>query len=239
MVSDKQILLAVAADRREFSGFTGLEPARIGLRWSAWGRLGDRRALLVAHGAGCDNAAEAVRVALGRFQAAAIVSTGWAGGLDPGLSVGDVFTADTVARLHPPVEYPVNLPDVYAESARRGRLVTVDRVISSAGEKAELYATGAAAVDMEAAAVAAEAERRGLPFFCVRAISDEAGTSFEMDFNRCRRADGTFSGWKVITQAGASPRRWRELRRLARDSARASERLASFLAAARFPLEND
>ena len=202
MVSDQPILLAVAADRREFSGFAGLEPARIGLRWSAWARLGDRPSLLVAHGAGCDNAAEAVEVALGQFQAAALVSTGWAGGLDPGLSVGDVFTADAVARLNPPVEYPVNLPDVYTQSVRRGRLVTVDRVISSVGDKAALFATGAAAVDMEAAAVAAEAARRGLPFFCVRAISDAAGTSFEMDFNRCRRADGTFSGWKVLAQAG-------------------------------------
>jgi hypothetical protein len=107
-------------------------------------------------------------------------------------------------------------------------LVTVDSVAQDAAAKARLRETGADAVDMEAAALARGAQAQQLPFYCVRAISDDARTSFEVDFNAARRRDGTFSGWRIAAQAGLSRRRWRQLMDLKRVGEQASRNLAAF-----------
>ena len=238
MVSRERLLLIVAAERREFAGFAEARPLDLGLRWAAETRLGAAPALLVANGPGEANAAAAVRHVAARRDVAAIVSTGYAGGLSPDLRVGNVLVADRVAREGSPVEYAVKLPEYSAqESVRLGSLVTVDRVIGSAAEKARLHRDGFTAVDMEAAAVAGEAARLGLLFYAVRVISDAADEDLEFDFNRARRADGTFSGWAVVVQAGLSRRRWRKLFELKRNGEEASRALARFLALCRFPSE--
>jgi hypothetical protein len=87
---------------------------------------------------------------------------------------------------------------------------------------------------MEASAVAAEAEARGLPFYCVRAISDDAETSFPLDFNRARRRDGTFSGWELMAQAALEPSSLKELWALRRDAEVAFQALGDFLQACKF-----
>ncbi len=92
-------------------------------------------------------------------------------------------------------------------------------------------------MDMEAYAVAEEAERRSVPFYCVRVVSDRADTDFAIDFNRARKSDGTFSGWNIAAQAGVSPRRWKQLLGLKRDADLASKRLAEFLNTCRFDVD--
>jgi len=82
--------------------------------------------------------------------------------------------------------------------------------------------------------VAEQAAQRGLPFYCVRAISDAADSNFGIDFNAARRKDGTFSGWRIVSQAGLSPDRWRELFSLRRDSQIAAATLARLLTQCRF-----
>ena len=116
----------------------------------------------------------------------------------------------------------------------QGRLLTVDEVVQTARGKSELRLLGAHAVEMEASAVAAEAAARELPFFCVRVVSDEAETSFPIDFNRARRPDGTFSGWRVLAQAMTRPSCWQALGRLKADSERAAAALAEFFRGAKF-----
>ena len=199
--------------------------------------------LLTTHGPGRKNAGHATRWACDRFPIRALVSAGIAGGLDPSLRVGDVVLADSILEVTSRVEYPVRLPfytTVSEPSADRlpdpviGKLVTVDSVVQDIVGKAELRKTGARAVDMESSAVVAEAARRGLPFFCVRAVSDTAWTNFEIDFNRARRTDGTFSGWRVLSQAGFSGRRWRHLLRLRSDAVEALAALGDFFGRCRF-----
>jgi hypothetical protein len=87
---------------------------------------------------------------------------------------------------------------------------------------------------MEAYAVADEAAKRSVPFYCVRVVSDHANTDFPVDFNRARRPDGTFAGWKILAQAGFSTSRWQRLLDLKRDSELASHRLAEFLKTCKF-----
>lgn len=231
MVPAQPVLLIVAADRREFAGFEpsrwALRPAVIGVRWSARGVLGETAVLLAANGPGGLNALAALESACRVATIRAVVSTGFAGALAPQLRVGDVFLAKTVLEFSTGVEYSVKLPEC-AKAAVRGRLLTLDSVAQDAATKAGLRQSGADAVDMEAAALARAAQARRLPFYCVRAISDDARTSFEVDFNAARRPDGTFSGWRIAAQAGLSPRRWRHLMDLKRAGERASRNLAAF-----------
>ncbi len=236
--STDPLLLLVAADWREFRPLCGLEgrfaPCEIGLRWAAWGALNGKLALLAAHGPGRENARQAVQVACAQFAVSAVVSTGAAGALDPDLRVGDTFLPSLVIEFRSQVEYAVRLPAFCPEGARRGRLLTVDTVVQDADSKADLRESGADAVDMEASAVAAEAEVRGLPCYCVRAISDEAETSFPLDFNRARRGDGTFSGWELMAQAAVQPSSWKELWALRRDAEVAFQALGNFLQGCEF-----
>jgi adenosylhomocysteine nucleosidase len=229
--------LIVAADRREFAGFGpsrwALRPAGVAVRWSARGLLGDTAVLLVANGPGRANALEALETACRVTTIGAVVSTGFAGALTPQLHVGDVFLAQSVLEFGTRVEYSVSLPEC-AGPAVRGRLLTIDSVAQDAATKAALRQTGADAVDMEAAALARAAQERQLPFYCVRAVSDDARTSFEVDFNAARRPDGTFSGWRIAAQAGLSPRRWRRLMDLKRAGEQASRNLAAFFERCRF-----
>jgi nucleoside phosphorylase len=231
VVSEQPVLLIVAADRREFAGFEptrwGLRPARIGVRWAAEGLLGQTAVLLAANGPGGSNALAGLEAACRAVAIKAVISTGFAGALAPELHVGDVFLAETVLEFGTGVEYSVSLPEC-AEKAVRGRLLTIDSVAQDAATKGRLRQTGADAVDMEAAALARGTQARQLPFYCIRAVSDDARASFEVDFNAARRPDGTFSGWRIAAQAGLSPRRWRHLMDLKRAGKQASQNLAAF-----------
>jgi adenosylhomocysteine nucleosidase len=231
VVPAQRVLLIVAADRREFGGFDSgrwrLRPVRIGADWAAAGQLRDTPVLLAANGPGAANVLGALESASRSAALRAVISTGFAGALDPRLRVGDVFLAHTVLEFGTGLEYAVSLPEC-VEPAVRGRLLTVDSVAQDAATKARLRQTGADAVDMEAAALARAAHGRQLPFFCIRAVSDDARTSFEVNFNAARRPDGRFSGWRIAAQAGLSPRRWRHLMDLKRAGEQASRNLAAF-----------
>lgn len=222
----------MAADRREFDGLRQTvdpwRPCQTGLRWAVKGAIKGRQALLAANGPGRQNAAQAVTLAARQFQLSAVVSTGYAGALDRKLRVGDIFLADKVIEFQSRLEYAVRLPECGLAKGV-GTLLTVDEVIQQERAKSRLHELGAGAVDMEASAVAAEADRHNLPFYCVRSISDEVDTRFEIDFNRARRGDGTFSGWRIAAQAGLHPARWRNLVQLRRNAREASMALGAFL----------
>jgi nucleoside phosphorylase len=88
---------------------------------------------------------------------------------------------------------------------KSGKLLSMDHVASTASEKSELRQTGADAVEMEAAAVAAKAKEWSLPFYAIRVVTDTATESFPLDFNRMRDADGRFDRAKIITAALRRP----------------------------------
>jgi adenosylhomocysteine nucleosidase len=140
------------------------------------------------------------------------------------LTIGEIFVASQVNDLEAlqpltPLEY------------RSGRLLSMDRIAGTRQEKARLHATGAAAVEMEAAALASRAREWRMPFFCVRAVSDTAVEGFRLDLNEMRDTEGRFSRQRIIIRALKNPLRLvPELLRLNRNSGRAAKALGDFFA---------
>jgi adenosylhomocysteine nucleosidase len=225
----------IAAEREELAPLARrlAAPERLdaGLRWAAAGRLGSLPVVLAAGGSGRENARRAVRQVEAKVSLRALVSTGWCGALDPGLPVGQVVVADRVVTEDGRERYATLVP---AGEKPAGAVMTVDRFIAHTEEKERLRRSGAVAVEMEAAAVGAEATRLAVPFYCIRAVSDPADRSFLVDFNRARLPGGNFSAVRAARQAGLSPRRWGELLGLWRGARRAAEALGTYLAECHF-----
>lgn len=200
-------VLAVAAEAREFAGLLDrvdrkrqLSGWPVDCAW--WAAVGPVRWLLVADGPGAVLAGHAAAEALSRASVRCILSTGLCGALDGSLAPGDLVHAGEVfdgrGRRWPALD-----PDA---GTRPVRLLSVDRVAATADEKRSLAAaTGAEAVEMEAAGVAAEAARHGWPFYCLRVVSDGAEEELPMDFNLYRDSDGRFSRLRIAAACALRP----------------------------------
>lgn len=154
----------------------------------------------------------------------ALVSAGLCGALDERLRLGDIVVAESVNGVS--CEMPrAGRPFVH------GPVLSQDRVAVSAAEKRALQSSGAIAVEMEAAVLMEKSREWGVPFFCIRAVSDTVGEDFELDLNAARDALGRFSIWKVLGQAARRPLvAVPELLRLKRNSEVAAKRLGEFFA---------
>jgi adenosylhomocysteine nucleosidase len=204
------LLAFVAAERREFDGMLRKAERVVKLDWPlrfarmAW--VNGEPMVLVANGPGPKLAGWAAEIARKHQELRGLVSTGFCGALNPALEPCDIFVATEVVTLSHDRKGVVGQPLAHARgSVRTGKLLSIDRVVSTASEKAQLRQTGADAVEMEAAAVAAKAAEWNLPFFCVRVVTDTAVESFSLDFNRMRDADGRFSRIKILTAALRRP----------------------------------
>jgi adenosylhomocysteine nucleosidase len=209
------LLAFVAAERREFDGMLGRAERVTKLDWPlrfarmAW--VNGEPMVLVANGPGPKLAGGAAEIARKYQELRGLVSTGFCGALNPALKPCDIFVATEVVTPSHDGEGVVAQPladahgSVTGGSVRTGKLLSIDRVVSTASEKAQLHKTGADAVEMEAAAVAAKAADWNLPFFCVRVVTDTAAESFPLDFNQMRDVDGRFSRIKILTAALRRP----------------------------------
>ena len=226
-------LLLIAADPREFAGIPKPRAFPIpGVHWSRTARAGSHDALLIANGAGSRRASEATTLAAQRFQPDAVVSTGFCGALDRSLRIGDIVVATKV------LEDSVVTDAASPSSMRRfhaGPVTTINHVAGSSTEKAHLSASGAIAVEMEAAGVAQAAASLRLPFFCIRTVTDLALEDMANDFNAALRSDGHFDTIKVLTGALCHPvARVPELLRMRDRAERAAQSLGAFLVDCRF-----
>lgn len=233
--SDPSLILAVAADAREFSGLLRFASSVSTLSWPiAFARrilLGGRPWILAAHGPGPRLAAQAAQVALGYAKPAAVLSTGLCGALDPALTTHSLFVATEVRSDSR--AFPCRLP-VAPANCLHGPLLSQDRVAVTAADKAALFLSGARAVEMEAAAVAQQAERSGIPLYCLRVISDDAQASLPLDFNRYRDPAGRFSRARIALAALARPAVLAPLMRFDAACRRSAILLGEFLVDCRF-----
>jgi adenosylhomocysteine nucleosidase len=114
-------------------------------------------------------------------EAAAVLSFGIAGGLDPALAPGDLVVSTRV-RGSTGDAFPADMgwaaALARATGARLGGIAGARSVVGEPAAKRALHlATGALAVDLESEAAAAFAAAHGLPFAALRAVADTAGES--------------------------------------------------------------
>lgn len=167
------------------------------------------------------------------YQPKLILSTGFAGGLQQSLKVGDLIVATEVIDTEGtrwPTTWPGELPPGdWQPPLHRGRLLSVSQLVGSPDEKRALGKRhDALAVEMEAAALAPLCLKHGIPFGCVRAMSDGVATELSPKLVSVL-AGGKVSPLRLLLAVLAAPRLLGELRRLARDTRRASEQLGKAL----------
>ncbi len=175
-------------------------------------------------GMGPVHARRAVCRALAAVRPSAVLSCGFAGGLDPTLARGDVvFAADPAFAWR---------DRLLAAGARPATFYCAARIAATAAEKGELRrSTGADAVEMESAVIAQECRECGVPCATVRVISDVAGEDLPVDFNRFLTPDCRLAGWRLAAAVARQPGLLRRLWALRRASREAAGRLAEVLTA--------
>ena len=198
-----------------------------------------RRFLLAANGAGPKLASRATEVAiravtsadLSSSQLEAVISTGYCGALDPTLQIGDIVVAHEVVDAASGETFICS--DLQGHDSR-GVVFSQDRIANNLEEKQQLFAkTGALAVEMEAGGVAARAKRAGLPFYCIKVISDVSTESFGLDLNKMRTTEGRVSRGKIVFQGLVRPNLIPSFFRLKRRTEEVARVLGDFLVSCR------
>lgn len=174
------------------------------------GAIDSTPAVIVKCGVGKVDAAVCVQVLVDLFGVEAVVNTGVAGSLDNRLDIGDVLVSadavhhdvDVTNLGYAPGEVP-GLGTTYFPADERlrkaavdavaavapeiacveGRVASGDQFVRSQGEKRRIRDTfGASCAEMEGASIAQAAWMNHVPFVVVRAISDKADGSSQMEY---------------------------------------------------------
>lgn len=173
------------------------------------GLLEGTAAVVVQCGVGKVNAAMCAQILCSVFGATHLVNTGIAGSLCAELDIGDlVVSRDAMYHDFDCVHFGYEMGKVpgmdvvafpadddmirYALAAaeevnpghsRVGRVASGDLFVAEKSVKERIIEkTGAICTEMEGAAIAQTAYRNGIPFVILRAISDKADDSAEMDY---------------------------------------------------------
>ena len=202
----------------------------LGFARMAW--LKGEPRVLVANGPGPRLAGQATELVRMHQELKGLVSIGFCGALNPALEPCDIFVATEVLNVACAVSMPRSQS---GERYKTGKLLSMDRVVSTVAEKEGLRHTGADAVEMEAAAVAERAAVWNLPFYCIRVVTDTSADAFPLDFNRLRDAEGRFSRAWIAAAALRRPGSvLAELIKLNKRCGSASQALGDFLVDASF-----
>jgi adenosylhomocysteine nucleosidase len=151
-----------------------------------------------------------------------VFSIGWAGALRPEIAPG---TAHNVAGV-----IDVRTGERFNCDAGAGELwlLTSPKVANFAEKRRLASAYNADLVDMEAAAIARLAAMRGIPFYCIKGVSD-GFTDRLPDFNRFLSPGGQFHLARFVLFALLRPWRWPALIRMGENSKRAAQSIAESL----------
>lgn len=174
------------------------------------GLLAGKPAVVVRSGVGKVNAGICAQILVDLFQVDSIINTGIAGSLDASIDIGDiVLSTDAVQHdmdvavfgyapgvipsmsesFFPASENLRNLAKAACEKVNpdihvfTGRIVSGDQFICDSAKKEFLCSTfHPMCTEMEGAAIAQAAYLNNVPYLIVRAISDKADGSAEMDY---------------------------------------------------------
>ncbi len=174
------------------------------------GTIYDQDVVVVRSGIGKVNAAVCCQILADRYGVDAVINTGIAGSLRSEINIGDIVLSSDALQHDMDATgfgYPVGvipqadvsvfpgdaaLIQAASESCARvnpeigihiGRVVSGDQFISDKAKKRWLTEMFAGyCTEMEGAAIAQTAHLNGIPFLIIRAISDKADDSAEMDY---------------------------------------------------------
>lgn len=235
-------VLYIASEAAELEPFRKRLEGSRKLNWpldyAMEGILSGRRVMLAANGAGPQLATRAVEVAIRAVAVAdlsssaleAVVSTGFCGALDPELREGGIVVGSAVLMADTGETGVCDMPDPIPEHVAIGVVVSQNRIANTASEKRILADRGAIAVEMEAAGVARHTRRNGIPFYCVKVVSDRADESFVFDLNSMRTPEGRVARGKIGKYTLTHPHLLPDLFRLKGRAEKAAKELGEFLA---------
>jgi nucleoside phosphorylase len=225
---DLAIFAALDWERRAVtSALRDVTPTGAG-RWTARLRADDGPSLVVRTGIGPERARAAAREVP---DARAFISCGCAGALVPWLRPGDVVVASAVVpvagdgRAADPLPADSALAASAAASGIRvhvGPFVSTPTVLWTAREKASTGVADALVVEMEGAALAAEARARGIPFIGVRVVLDVQAQALPA-LVVVDEASGEIRAGRAAAAVAVRPWLWPAVARLARQT-RVAER---------------
>ena len=178
------------------------------------GKLAGVPCVVVQCGAGKVNAAMCAQALILMFHPEKIINIGVAGGIGPGVHIGDLVVADRVVQydydttaIGEPLAYLSRVnrsdipcdealsaalrtaaPGVYAGTVHTGCVATGDRFVADGSFGLALGDRfGAIACEMEGGSIGQVCWLNGVPFAVLRAISDNANEEGSVDFNSFAR----------------------------------------------------
>lgn len=189
------------------------------------GEIAGKPIVLTQSGIGKVNSALATAFMIDRYQPELVINTGSAGGLQPGLKVGDVLVADELsyhdvdatafgyAKGQVPqmpvsyqsdsqaVETVVSTAGLLGLSPHKGLIVSSDSFVASKEEVERILKEfpQAGATEMEGASIAQAAYLLEVPFVVIRSISDSADEEASISFDEFIIKAGKKSAELVIS----------------------------------------
>jgi adenosylhomocysteine nucleosidase len=170
-------------------------------------------------GMGRERALDACRAVSERGPVSQLISYGWVGALRSGLPAMSVWRPALVIDAETGERFTVS-------DAQDGpTLVTVSRIAGAAAKEALLRQWQADLVDMEAAHVARFAREHGIPFGCLRAVSDAHDAKLP-DMNAFNTADGQFQIARFVRWLALRPWWWPAVVRMGKHASASARTLS-------------
>jgi adenosylhomocysteine nucleosidase len=165
-----------------------------------------------------------------------VISTGWAGALREEIVPGKAYDVSTVIDARTGERFLTPYADGSVDGSPRSQnrdlvhpglwLVTNAKVADKTEKKRLASTYEAALVDMEAAGVARLAKMRGIPFYCIKGISDGYSDNLP-DFNCFISKDGQFQLLRFVFFVLPRPWYWLVLIRMGENSRKAARSIAA------------
>ncbi|MEW6303762.1 MAG: hypothetical protein AB1705_09840 [Verrucomicrobiota bacterium] len=189
----------------------------------SWG--GDPRVRILITGMGFSNTERAVRSELNNMKPCVVITSGFAGGLNPDWQTGQVvFDAPETPQL---------AAALAATGAFAARFHCATRVAATADEKRALReSTGCDVVEMESGTIREICRSRLIPSLTIRVISDAVDENLPLDFNQLMTADQRMDFAKLALALLKSPGKIPALMRFQKRLQQAANNLAGALDAA-------
>jgi adenosylhomocysteine nucleosidase len=196
----------------------GWEPQHVGRKGeAAWlSRANGVECVAVYAGVGSEAAGRACEIAAQGGALDALISVGWAGALSCGIHPGYAYPVNEVVDARTEESFATHFP-LDKETGVPLKLVTTDHIVQYAEKRRLAGLHKAVLVDMEAASVARFALSRHIPFYCLKAISDEIADILP-DFGRYTGADGRLRVAPLLGHVAIRPKYWPAMLRIGQNA---------------------